>query len=402
MRSFLTNSSQESHCIRASRIRRCVAVVLALQVFAMNTFGQKIPLIPNTDQDLTWWYVLLGFLIFALYVAIRWVRSSKAKNEVSPPSRVRQHPSYKAAEPRMPSAPNRSREIEWLRQNPTETEKVSHLRRDREEEIEDEFVPERHFEDEEPREKTFRDFPVARFDAVVAPAQVDELPESDDPRLLDAIAQTIDGAEYDEEVRLVATRVLAMFRAKNALEALQKIALYDISSNVRSKAVSILADFDHESVFETIVVASADPSRDVRAAAARALTRLNIDRADAWARVALSGDEFRISQVARAAIECEIVIRSVDRLVHDDKKIAYEAFVLFALLAKAGETATIFDLITNEEDVNVKLALIKVLECARDDRFISGLVNIGDDFSLPVEVRNAAEQTARRIAASKE
>lgn len=380
---------------------RLAGVALGLHALGSNAVAQKIPFIPKTDQDMTWWYVTLAFLVVALFIAIRWVRKSKSDSGSEKSYRTSSRGGYRTSDRRSPSAPNRAREMEWLnQQNPTETDRVEHLRRDRL--AEPEPADEPTFSEPRSTEKTFRDLPVSKIDEVAVPPAVEELAASDDPELLNAISQTVDGTEHDEEIRLLATRVLAMFKAHNSLEALQKIALYDISSNVRSKAVSILSDFDHESVFETIVVASADPSRDVRAAAARGLARLNIDRADAWARVALSGDQFRISQVARAAIECEIVVRSVDRLVSEDKKIAYEAFVLFILLAKAGETATIFDFISREEDAFIKLALIRVLECAKDDRYISGLVNVGDDFSLPVEVRNAAEQAARRIAASKE
>ncbi len=74
--------------------------------------------------------------------------------------------------------------------------------------------------------------------------------------------------------------------------------MYDISSNLRSKAVSVLADFDHESVFETVLLCCADPTREVRAAAARALFNLSFERSDSWARIAQCDDEFRMVQAA--------------------------------------------------------------------------------------------------------
>lgn len=399
----------EKASISLRGLARCGLPFALILISAQTASPFQIPFLekiirPNTNQDLTWWYVTLGGLAVALFLAWKWMRRSRTDDGRQRDPRGDRRAPARPSNQRTPSAPNRAREVEWLKQqNPTEHDRLSHLRRDHLEEpfpIRDSEPQAEH--QEGPSEKGFAGLPVSRFDLVDTPFEVEALPRSDDPELLNAIFQTLDGTEHDEEVRLVATRVLAMFKTVNSLEALQKIALYDISSNVRSKAVSILADFDHESVFETIVVASADPSRDVRAAAARGLARLNIDRADAWARIALSGDEFRICQVARAAIECEIAVRSIDRLVSIDPKIAYEAYVLFMLLAKAGETSTVFEFIGREDDINIKLALIKVLGSASDDRFISGLVNIGDDFSQPVEVRNAAEQTARRIAASKE
>ncbi len=43
---------------------------------------------------------------------------------------------------------------------------------------------------------------------------------------------------------------MAVFKAENSVEVLSQVALEDLSSNLRSKVVSILGDFDHESLFE--------------------------------------------------------------------------------------------------------------------------------------------------------
>jgi hypothetical protein len=45
-------------------------------------------------------------------------------------------------------------------------------------------------------------------------------------------------------------------------------------------------------------------------------------------------DEFRMRQAVRAGVEAEIVQKSFDRLVHEDLKVAYEAFTLVALMIK--------------------------------------------------------------------
>ena len=93
------------------------------------------------------------------------------------------------------------------------------------------------------------------------------------------------------------------------------------------------------------MLACADPTREVRAAAARGLFRLSFDRADAWKRIIDTKDDFRMSHAARAATESGIVAKSFDRLLHDEMKIAYEAFALVGLLIKAGETDQIFEAI---------------------------------------------------------
>ena len=393
-----------------------VPVALLILGAVLSASAQNIPFIPKTEEDLTWWYVTLGALVLALFVAIRWAKNAK-KNSPKADRRgdrrfddSRRGPEVRRA----PSAPNRAREVEWLKTNQTETPKLGHLKRG-DKGAADDLSQKEHrsdyveLSDLEPAQETgtgdieiaFADLPVSRLKRIESPGRVDLLPTSDDPGLLNAIEQTKEGMEHDEEVRLLATRILAAFKTENSIGALKQSALYDISSNVRSRAVGILGDFDHETVFEAIVIASADPSRDVRAAAARALARLSIDRADAWARVAESGDDFRISRLAKAAVECEIVARSVDRLVHPDERVAYEAFVLFVLLSRAGEVGTVFEIFDATDDVNVKLGLIQAIEASFDGRMTAGLVNIADDPDQESAVRAAAEDAARTIRAAR-
>lgn len=215
--------------------------------------------------------------------------------------------------------------------------------------------------------------PINSFNQLAPAKRYDPLPECDDPALLTAIEQANDEFEEDENVRELSLRILAAFRAKNSVEALSQIALYDLSSNLRSKAVATLAQFDHESVFETILLACADPTREVRAAAARGLFKLSFDRAHAWKRIIAAGDEFRMRQAARAAIEADIVSKSFDRLIHEDVKIAYEAFALVSLLIKAGETAEIFEALASHKNEKVKYAILHVLKTQKDERTLPEL-----------------------------
>lgn len=208
------------------------------------------------------------------------------------------------------------------------------------------------------------DLPISRFTGLEMPAPIDELEESSDPDLLDAIEQIADDSESDPEVRLIALKVIARFRCRNAVDVLAEVARFDLSTMLRSKAVTILADFDHPSVFAPIVIACADPTKEVRSTAARALVKLSFDRSESWARIALSDDEYLIRQVARAAVEAGLAEKSFDRLAMHDPKAAYEAFALAFLLLKAGETRTIFDAIRNHRDLRTRLALIHTIKVA--------------------------------------
>lgn len=225
----------------------------------------------------------------------------------------------------------------------------------------------------------------------------DDLPLSNDESLMDAIEQTQDEMEEDSEVRELSIRILAAFKTRNSVEALSQVALYDLSSNLRSKAVTTLCEFDHESVFEPILLACADPTREVRAAAARGLTKLTFDRADAWTRIAELDAEGRIVAAARAAIESGFVDMSFDRLIHRDRKYAYEAFALMSLLIKAGETEKIFNALENHQDMNVRRAILHTIKINKDQKAIEGLYALLEKGSLPIEFQEEVDKTIEEI-----
>lgn len=237
-------------------------------------------------------------------------------------------------------------------------------------------VPDTKIFQEKMKRLQYAQLPINSFNELSPVRPFAPLPDSNDESLLSAIEQAHEEFEEDEAVRDLSIRILAAFRTMNSVEALTQIALYDLSSNLRSKAVSILTDFDHESVFEAILLACADPTREVRAAAARGLFRLNFDRSGAWKRIIETKDEFRMSHAVRAAIESGIVHKSFDRLVHEDLKIAYEAFTLVALMIKSGEDEEIFKAITDHKDERVKFALLHVIRAVKDERSLAGLIEL--------------------------
>jgi hypothetical protein len=105
----------------------------------------------------------------------------------------------------------------------------------------------------------------------------------------------------------------------------------------------------------------ADESREVRAAAARALNRLSFDRADAYVRVIETSDEETITNVATACILAGIVSQNIDRLASSDYHQAYETFSLICLLAKANMNDPILKAIVDHPVVDVRLKAIHLL-----------------------------------------
>jgi hypothetical protein len=243
---------------------------------------------------------------------------------------------------------------------------------------------------EKMRRLQYGQLPINSFNALTPAPSFEPLSLSNDEGLLSAIEQTNEEGEEDEAVRELAVRILAAFRTSNSIDALYQVALYDLAASVRAKAVTALADFDHESVFEAILLACADPTREVRASAARGLFRLNFDRAGAWTRLIETHDEFRMSHAARAAVESGIVHKSFDRLIHEDVKISYEAFCLTALMIRSGEVQEIFEAIRNNKDERVKFALLHVLKVIKDERSLEKLNELYREGKCPSDVLDRA------------
>ncbi len=357
---------------------------------------------PLAAEDDTWWYVTIFLLGVGLVGAVIWWNTTRKTNQQETGTSVRN--AAKSAKPAPKSEHfDAEQELEWYRKN-YKAAKAAEPERypknfPRTSKVLNETANFRAPQEnsarenkEEKKELEFAELPVATFEEMRRASSFELLPLSNDPALLSAIEQSSDEMEEDEELRDLSLRVLAAFKTRNAAESLGQIALYDLSANLRSKAVAALADFDHESVFENILLACADPTREVRASAARGLFRLSFDRADAWTRIVETNDEFRMRQAARAAVEADLVERSFDRLIHEDHKIAYEAFALTVLLIKAGESEKVFGAIENHRNQKVKLALLHALKIANDENVLPNLYALLENNAVSPELKKKADE----------
>ncbi len=246
------------------------------------------------------------------------------------------------------------------------------------------------------QETRFTNLPINSYTEVKPSVPYDELPASDDESLLAAIDTVLDEFEESEEKRGQALRVLADNKCKNSVDALAQTAFYDVSANLRARAVTMLTDFDHESVFEPILLACADPGREVRAAAARGLFKLSCDRANAWTRIWESNDEFRIKNAVRAAEEANIVKLSFERLIHEDLKMSYEAFALSVLIVRSGETELMFFALKSHADPAVRRAILHVLDVAGDERVVDPISRILSQQLLTADLAQKAGDVMRK------
>lgn len=190
-------------------------------------------------------------------------------------------------------------------------------------------------------------------------SSVEELPEHSDDEQLNRALSLLGSVDLQE--RAEALKALAQFRVRSSVEAITSLARHETESNLRAIAIFSLGAIDHESVFAAILIGMADESREVRAAAARALNRLSFDRADAYVRVIETSDEETITNVAKACIQAGIVSQNVDRLASSDYRQAYETFSLICLLAKANMNDPILDAIVDHPNMDVRLKAVHLL-----------------------------------------
>jgi HEAT repeat protein len=224
---------------------------------------------------------------------------------------------------------------------------------------------------------------------------VEELPHSSDDESF-ARALLLAGS-VDVQERAEALKDLAQFRVQSSVESLTRIARHDSEPNLRSMAVSSLGSIDHESVFPAILIGMADESREVRAAAARALNRLSFDRADAYVRVVETGDQDTVRDVARACIQAGIVSQNLDRLASSDHRQAYETFSLICLLAKANLNDPILDAIASHPAMDVRLKAVHLLACTGEPETFEHLRNLAVREGVCEEVKTALLEAMYKI-----
>lgn len=363
-----------------------------------------IPKVNQPVEDNTWWYLTLLVLGLGLAGAVVWWVKEKGKSK-EPVSEKSPKEKKKLESER--GTVDSEKELEWLRKNKDIIDK----RRKKVSKNIKEALPNSqilaknngssevviNYDVKGVQLASNSDLPIFGITELELSNPFQPLPLSNDEALLGAIEQINDEFEEDEQIRDLAVRILTMFKNRNSVEALSQVALYDLASNLRVKALISLAEFDHESVFETVLLACADPTREVRAAAARALSKLTFNRADAWARIIESGEEWRMVAAARAAIESGFVERSFDRLIHNDYKQAYEAFSLVTLLLEANETELIMKVLEEAKDERVKKAVLHTIKVNGSENMLPFLNKLATLPNLRKEFSEYLDETIYQI-----
>jgi len=226
-------------------------------------------------------------------------------------------------------------------------------------------------------------------------SSVEALPEGADDEVLAGILSQIQSP--DPGVRTEATKTLAQYQVRISVAALSSRAQRDPEATVRAQAISSLAAINHESVFPAVLIGMADESREVRAAAARSLSRLSFDRADAYVRLIETADDEMLAEVASACIEAGIVSQGIDRLGSGDRRQAYETFSIVSLLAKAKLTDCVVEAIATHSNTDVRLAAVRLLASLPQPEIVEQMRKLALKVHMSEEVRMALLEALYKV-----
>jgi HEAT repeat protein len=184
-----------------------------------------------------------------------------------------------------------------------------------------------------------------------------------------------------------------------SVRALAASATRDEEPAVRSSAVTSLGLINHESVFGSVIVALADEAREVRAAAARALSRLSFDRTDAYVRLVETADPRTLHDVAHACVKAGLAAQAVSRLTSEDRRQAYEAFSLLSLCVTGGEPQPLIDAVEAHQNLDTRLTCIQLLGDSKVEDVREQLRRLAGDAAVPERVRRSILETVERVPA---
>jgi len=166
----------------------------------------------------------------------------------------------------------------------------------------------------------------------------------------------------------------------------------------RAAAVSDLARIGGEDAFRRIVEAFDDQFAEVRSAAARALYELHEDRAAAFTRALREANLERRRKIGSAIATSGLASEAIRNLTGESRDKTYDAFSLLFLMSKAGEVQPLMRAIEEHPNIEVRLAVVKLLALSGQPDILPAFRRMAVRGSLPPEVRSAVMEAIYQIS----
>ncbi|MFN2533472.1 MAG: hypothetical protein ABR555_19490 [Pyrinomonadaceae bacterium] len=165
----------------------------------------------------------------------------------------------------------------------------------------------------------------------------------------------------------------------------------------RQVSSAFAGPIDHS--FQDIADLLGDPSEPVRNRAVRKLYEIDPDRAASYFNLALrdaAPEERR--RLGAAFAGSGLVIDAINNLMSASHQHSYRAFSLLFLVAKAGEVQQLMRVIESHPNIEVRLAVIRLLASSGESEVATAFRRLSSRRSLPAEVRSATVEAIQQIS----
>jgi hypothetical protein len=156
-----------------------------------------------------------------------------------------------------------------------------------------------------------------------------------------------------------------------------------------------------DSNFRNTAALLSDPSPDTRRFAVRTLYDLDPDQAATLVNNALrDGSQEERRNIGAALADSGLLFEAIDDLMDENHERCYGAFSLLFLVAKAGVVNPLITVIEKHPNIDLRLAVIRLLASSKETQVVSSLEALADNRSVALEVRTAATRAASQISGS--
>jgi HEAT repeat protein len=166
----------------------------------------------------------------------------------------------------------------------------------------------------------------------------------------------------------------------------------------RAGALADLARLGGDDASRIISKAFDDESADVRNAAARALYDVQPDRAASFTRALREGTPERRRNIGASLASSGLASDAIANLTGESREKTYDAFSLLFLMAKAGEVQPLMKAIEDYPNIEVRLAVVKLLALSGQPEIVPAFRRLAVRGSLPSEVRSAVMEAIYQIS----
>ena len=153
-----------------------------------------------------------------------------------------------------------------------------------------------------------------------------------------------------------------------------------------------------EGSFRDISALLEDESAATRQWAVRKLYELDADLAATRVNCALKdGSPQQRRNIGTALADSGLLFEAIDDLMAENHERCYGAFSLLFLVAKAGVVQPLVSVIENHPNMELRLAVIRLLASSKEIQVVSALQGIANNATLPPELRTATIKAINQI-----